>query len=288
MQKYLFTLLFIVLLGFSCQQGMIDEHKTPVARVQDKYLYKEDLKDIIPKGLNMEDSINRARNYIDMWVKKQALIKTTEMNLNEEQKDVSKELENYRQTLLISRYKQLFMEQNLDTVITDKQIEDYYNRYPELFKITQPAVIALYIKIIRTAPNLDMVKRLFRSSRERDIQELENYCEENAENYDNFNNEWVYFKDLIVDIPIRIDNQQKFLKSNKYIDIEDSSYRYFVNIKNYRLKNAIAPIKFVKGQIQVGILNERKEKLFRNLENNIYNNMLDNNNIEIMNGAAKN
>ena len=288
MKQYIYSLSFFLLFSFSCQKGDIDENKTAVARVQDKYLYKEDLKDIMPQGLSIEDSINRAKNYIDMWVKKQALIKTTEINLNEEQKDVSKELEDYRQTLLISRYKQLFLEQNLDTIITERQIEDYYNKHPEVFKITQPAVIALYIKIIRTAPNLDMVKRTFRSSRERDIQELENYCEENAENYEDFNNEWIYFKDLIVDIPVRIDDQQKFLKSNKYIDVSDSTYRYFVNFKNYRLKNATAPIKFVKGQIQVGILNERKEKLFRNLENNIYNNMLDNRDIEIFSEEVDN
>ena len=151
-----------------------------------------------------------------------------------------------------------------------------------MFKIYQPAVIALYIKILRTAPNIDVVRNNYRSSRERNIQELKAFCEENTENYDNFNDEWIYFKDLIVDIPIRIDDQQHFLKSNKYIEVYDSTYYYFVNIKNYRLKNATAPIKFVKGKIQVGILNDRKEKLNRDLENNIFNNMLDNNDIEII------
>ncbi|MEN8120577.1 MAG: hypothetical protein ABFS35_09535 [Bacteroidota bacterium] len=283
MKRIIFYLAFVSLTNMACEKSSKDESKTPVARVLDKYLYKEDIADIIPKNLSLEDSTIRVKNYIDMWVKKQAMMKTAELNLIEEQKDVSKELEDYRMTLLISRYKQLFLEQNLDTIITEKQIDDYYNAHPEIFKIYQPAVIALYIKILRTVPNIDVIRNNYRSARERDIQELKDFCEENAARHDNFNDEWIYFRDLIVDIPIRMDDQQSFLKLNKYIEVYDSTYYYFVNIKNYRLKNATAPIKFVKEQIQVGILNDRKEKLNRDLENNIYNNLLDNNDIEILN-----
>ena len=280
MKQYLF-LLIIATIFFACKSKNIDESKTPVARVFDTYLYKEDLKDIVPKGLSPQDSSIRVKNYIDMWVKKQALMKTAEINLAEEQKDVSQELEDYRMTLLISRYKQIFMEQNLDTIITDKQVDNYYNAHPEVFRITQPAVIALYIKVLKTSPKLDILKRKYRSSRERDIEEVKNLCFEIGAEYSNFNDEWIYFKDLIVHIPIRIDNQEKFLRNNKYFEAQDSNYVYLVDIKNYRLKNATAPIKFVRGQIEVGILNDRKEKLIRELENNIYNNMLDNKEIEI-------
>jgi hypothetical protein len=281
--KHLISILLVFSIAFfSCNKSEKEKGKTPVARVFDKYLYKEDLKDIVPAGLSPEDSSGRVRNYIDMWVKKQAMMKTAELNLAEEQKDVSQELEDYRMTLLISRYKQIFMEQNLDTIITEQQIEDYYNAHPEVFKITQPAVIALYIKVLKTSPNIDVIKRKYRSSRERDIEELKNLCIESAAEYDDFNNEWIYFKDLIVNIPVRIDNQEKFLKTNKYIEAEDNNYFYFVAIKNYRLKGATAPVKFVRGQISVGILNERKEKIIRELENNIYNNMLDNKEIEII------
>lgn len=281
--KHLIFILFVFSISFfSCNKTEKEEGKTPVARVFEKYLYKEDLKDIVPAGLSPEDSAGRVRNYIDMWVKKQAMMKTAELNLAEEEKDVSQELEDYRMTLLISRYQQIFMEQNLDTIITEQQIENYYNAHPEVFKITQPAVKALYIKILKTSPNIDIIKQKYRSSKQKDIDELKNLCVENAAEYDDFNNEWIYFKDLIVNIPVRIDNQEKFLKTNKYIEAEDDNYLYFATIKNYRLKGATAPVKFVRGQIIVGILNERKEKIIRELENNIYNNMLDNERIEII------
>ena len=281
--KYIFITLFLTSFALgSCNKVKKEEGKTPVARVFDSYLYKEDLAEIVPAGLSPEDSIARVRNYIDMWVKKQALMKTAELNLAEEQKDVSQELEDYRMTLLISRYKQIFMEQNLDTIITEKQIEDYYNAHPEVFKMVQPAVIAVYIKVLKSFPNLDVIKRKYRSSKERDIEEVKNLCEEAGGEYDDFNNEWIYFSDLILNVPVRIDDREKFLKTNKYIEAEDENYAYFVIIKNYRLKGSTAPVKFVKGQIGVGILNDRKEKLIRELENNIYNNMLDNNEIELM------
>jgi len=278
----MFIFLLIGIMFGSCNKVQKEEGKTPVARVFDKYLYKEDLKDIVPSGLSEEDSISRVHNYIDMWAKKQALMKTAELNLAEEQKDVSQELEDYRMTLLISRYKQIFMEQNLDTIITEQQIEEYYNAHPEVFKITQPAVMALYIKILKTSPNVEVIKRKYRSAKEKDIEEVKNLCIESSAEYDDFNNEWIYFRDLTLNIPIGIDDQEKFLKTNKYIEAEDENYMYFVHIKNYRLKGATAPVKFVRGQISVGILNDRKEKLIRELENNIYNNMLDSKKIELM------
>jgi hypothetical protein len=54
-----------------------------------------------------------------------------------------------------------------------------------------------------------------------------------------------------------------------------------VNIMNYRLKDAIAPLVFVEGNIQGILLNQRKQALIDDLETNIYYNMLDKKDIEL-------
>jgi len=271
----------LLLLIMSCSNSNINNNKKAVARVNDTYLYEEDLDEIIPYGISKEDSLSRVKTYIDFWVKKQAIMQTAEINLIEEQKDVTAELEDYRMKLLIYRYKQKFIEQNLDTVVTNSQIEKFYKKNQSEFLIRQPAIKTLFIKILKTNTNTSMVKRLYRSSRERDIKQLSDYCEQNATQYNDFNNEWIYFKDLLINIPIRIDDQDLFLKTNNYIEVQDSIYYYYANIKNYRLKNSIAPLVFVEGNIQSIILNKRKQRLIDDLENNIFNNMLDSKDIEL-------
>ena len=276
--------LFFIGIGIlvsSCSQTNKEEGKTPLAKVHDKYLYLEDIAEMIPDGISAEDSINKVKSFVDFWVKEQALTKTAELNLPEEQKDVSKELEKYRMNLLIFRYKQRFIEQNLDTVVTAEEIKTFYEEKEENFKLTQPAVKATYIKVLRTTPNISMVRSLYRSSRERDKQQLKDYCTENGAVYEDFNNEWIYFKDLIIEIPFRVDDQEKYLKSKTYIEVYDSVYYYLVNITNLRFKGAISPLVFVEGNIQSMILNQRKEKLIEDLQKNIYNNMLDKREIEL-------
>ena len=221
---------------FSCNQAKQEEGKTPLARVHDKFLYLEDIAEMIPNEIPPQDSINKVKSFVDFWVREQAITKTAELNLPEEQKDVASELEKYRMTLLIERYKRKFLQQNLDTVVTAKQINDFYTTLQQEFKLEQPAVKATYIKILRTTPNIGMVRNIYRSSREKDKQELKNYCAEHAAVYEEFRNEWVYFKDLIIEIPLRIDDQEKYLKSKSYIEVNDSVYYYLVNIHNYRQK----------------------------------------------------
>ncbi len=274
-------LLGIFSLAISCDNKNQDKNKTAIARVYDKYLYKEDLAGVIQSGLSPADSVNKVKSFIDFWVKRQAMTKTAELNLVEEQKDVTKELENYRMDLLIFRYKQKFIEQNLDTVVTEKQINTFYTDHEAEFKLAQPAVKATFIKIIKTTPNISMVKSLYRSVREKDMVQISDYCKAQSASYKNFNDEWIYFKDLIIEIPVRVDDQETFLKTNNYIEAQDSVYAYLVNITNYRLKDAVSPLVFVEGNIQGIILNQRKQALIDELENNIYYNMLDKQDIEL-------
>jgi hypothetical protein len=284
MKKYIKLVFVGSLMGclfFYCSKPKQEEGKTPLARVHEKFLYLEDIAEMIPDNIPSQDSITKVKTFVDFWVKEQALTKTAEINLPEEQKDVARELEKYRMTLLIERYKRKFLAQNLDTVITPKQISEFYEAHQPDFKLSQPAIKATFIKILKTTPNLGLVRSLYRSNREKDKQELKDYCTEHAAVYEDFNNEWIYFKDLLIEIPTRIDNQQSYLKSNKYLETSDSVYYYLVNIHNYRLMGATSPLVFVEGNIQSMMLNQRKQQLIDNLQTNIYNNMLDNEEIII-------
>lgn len=279
--RLILSLIIICSIFFACDKEKQHQGKTPVARVYDKYLYKEDLAGVITGVLSPEDSILKVKSYIDFWIKRQAMTKTAELNLAEEQKDVAKELENYRQDLLIFRYKERFIQKNLDTVVTRKQILDFYTQHENEFLLSQPAVKAVYIKILKSTPNITLVRSLFRSQKENDLKMVKDFCEEHAAFYNDYNKEWVYFKDVYIEIPVRIDDQESFLKTRTYIETEDSSYVYFLNIQNFRLKDGISPIEFVEGNIQSMILKQRKQALINDIENNVYNSMLDSRDIEL-------
>lgn len=273
--------LLILITSFTCNNAKSDDTKTPLARVYDKFLYKEDIAKIIPKHASKQDSIDKIKSFVEFWVKEQALTKTAEFNLPEDQKNVANELERYRMTLLIERYKRSFLAQNLDTLITKQQIQDFYDKHKEEFRLTQAAVKVDYIRVLTTAPNISMIKNLYRSNREKDKLKVKKYCSNHAALYNNFNDDWIFFKDLSLTVPFEIDNIEKYLKLKKNIEVSDSIYLYLVNIRNYRLKGAVSPLKFVEGNIQSMLLNQRKRLLIDSLQTNIYNNMIDKKEIEM-------
>ena len=59
----------------------------PVARVNDKVLYKKDLKKLFRQRVSSQDSIVVVKNYIDNWIKEQLMLSRAEMNLSEDEKE---------------------------------------------------------------------------------------------------------------------------------------------------------------------------------------------------------
>ncbi len=275
-------ILFAVILSFvTCSDFKRKSGEKPVARAFDKYLYPNDINDIMPANISASDSVLAARDYIGKWINKQLLLNKAEINLTEEEQNVDKQIENYKTSLLIYKYEQSLIEQKLDTFISFQEIEEYYNENSSNFMLNDNLVKALFLQVPRTSPEIWKIRRWYRSANEEDIKKLENYCYQYATKYDFFDDSWVYFSEIGKSLPIKIDNPEQYLKYRKFIEIKDSTYYYFVNIKDRRLIGTVSPLEIVSKNIRNIILNKRKIRLIKELEANIYNDALNRNNFII-------
>ncbi len=270
----IFLLLFISVLILSCNQNN-DTNKQPIAKIHDNYLYLSDIREIIPNNKTEEDSLLIAKNYINNWIKKQLLLKKAELNLPEGMKNVEKEIEDYRSSLLIYRYQQQLIDQKLDTVVDESEMRNYYEENKSNFILDQVLVKATYIKLPINSPNIDNVKKWYKSDDEEHFSRLEDYCYQYAEIFDNFNGDWVPLNRINNIIPKKIKNPKSFLKYNKHIESEDSLNLHLLKINDYRLKGTEAPFNFVEDKINSLILNKRKHQLLEKLEKDIYNEALN-------------
>ena len=281
MKKYSFILL--VTLAFSSCNNSTDSGKISVAKVGDKKLYISDVSDIIPPGLEKEDSLVMAEDYIRKWVKKELLIQKAEENLTSEQKNVTKELEEYRNSLITFKYKNELMKQRMDTTVTEQQIEDYYNEYSENFNLPRNIVKAIYIKIPQEYANPEQLKKMCSNTTDEGLTELREYCLQYAKGFDIFMDNWVDFEMVLKNIPKEIDNPERFLQQNQWIELEDSNYYYIVSIQDYKLKNEQAPLEYMKDNIKNLILNRRKIAFLKQLEDNVYTEGVRKNKFKIYN-----
>lgn len=279
--KNLVSLLILFSL-FSCDKlfDKNNEHP-PIARVHDKYLFPEDLKGIIKPGTNAEDSALIVGNYVDRWVHSQIMVKKAEENLSETDKDLEKQIENYRASILTYRYKQQMMEQNLDTVVNISEIEKYYNENPSNFLLSDAIVKAVFVKVKRDAPELYNLRSWYRSENVEDLDKLENYCYQNSAEYEIYNDNWVYFNELLRKIPRDIENKERFLLYNRRIEAQDTEYLYLLSIRDYKLNGDVSPLSMVEEDIKAIILNKRKLTYLDGLENDIYRDAQNRNYFEI-------
>jgi len=268
-------ILFFLFVG--CKQEKGHENDKPLARVHDKYLYESDLKQLFPSNISREDSVTLVKNYINDWIKKQLMLQKAEEYLPAESKDIEKQIEDYRSSLLIFKYRQELIKQKIDTLITQQEIESYYNEYSANFILNHNIVKALYLKISKESPEINKVKKWYKSDKAEDLTKLEDYCYQYATKFDNFNNEWISFGNLLNKLPLNIDDEERYLRYNKYIETEDSLFYYFVKINDFALRSSIQPIEYAKPKIKTIILNKRKFSFFEELENKIYNNALNRN-----------
>ena len=130
MRNFLFILIGIISL-VSCDYFKQDIDKKPIARVNESYLFEEDIRELITDETSEEDSILIVNNFINRWATKQLLIDQSLINLPEEQQDQFNELvDEYRIDLFTEAYKNVIVSRQLDSTINVIQLIDFYEAIP--------------------------------------------------------------------------------------------------------------------------------------------------------------
>ena len=273
----------MILLAFLLTTGCarFTETSEPVVKVGDKVLTMSELSTNIPDYLDATDSVLWADDYIKKWVQSELILQKAEQNLKAEMKDVTKELEEYRNSLIVYRYKNEVMNQKMDTTVKESVILKYFNDHRESFILNKNIVKAIYIKIPLEVSSPENLKDLCSSVYKESQEKLNEYCVTYAKAYDRFNDQWVSADLVLKNTPVEISDQAKYLEKNAYIEKKDKEYYYLVYIRDYRLEGEVAPVDYVQSDIRNLILSKQKLEFFRQLEKDIYKEGTDNNKVKL-------
>lgn len=261
-----FLFAFIGAIIFAC--GDVNrQQREPVARAFDSYLYREDLAGIFPATISEADSARLARQFIDRWIRNQLYLRLAESNLPGGEKNVDKQIENFRASLLIHKYQQYLVGQKLDTIISIYEIHNYYENHTGNFVLDRPAITGIYMKTPLAAPDRDRILAWFRD--DNDFIRLENYAGRHAENYLFFGDEWIYLNEVLGNMPAGSRNQPASMSGLDHIIVTDSEYQYFIGITGYLPARSEMPLSLATRKIKSIILNQRKIKFLNELETKI-------------------
>lgn len=274
MLKQIFCLICLVF--FACQNK--SDNRNRVARVFDNYLYFDQL----PVPPNAQDSLIFTTNFINQWATKELLFNKAKFNINDGGPSyIDSLVQLYKSSLLTHYYKQFLIQMHLDTIVHDTLIHNYYLNNIDNFHLKEDLVKLNYVKIKRIAPNIQYLKDNFPSN----TNDLHDYCLQFAERFFLGDVDWVSWLDVVDELPVdffdALMNTKKNLKKNKIIELEDSTYQYFLFIQDFKLKGTSSPLEYVSSLIEKIIINKRKKELVNNIERDLVEDALINNNFEI-------
>ncbi|CAL2076972.1 hypothetical protein [Tenacibaculum sp. 190524A05c] len=256
-----------------------EEKKEPVvASVGETNLYLSELESVIPKGISDNDSIVLAKSYINTWAKQQLLLQRAEENISEVNSNKIDELiKAYRQSLYINGYKETLIKQQLDTIISEASIEDYYQKNKDNFKLNEELLQIKYVYFGNDFLDKDEAIEKFKSTEEEDLEDLESLTI-NFKDYQLRDSTWITYDKLLQKIPpFRYETKEKLLKISKFIKKEDSLGVYLVAVNNVLMRNDIAPLSYIENNIKQLILHNRKIELVRDIEKTLINDAIKNN-----------
>ena len=265
--KYLYIYIVAIISLQSCNYFTFkSDTLEPVARVNNTYLYKDDLKNIFNDNISAQDSTLISNNFINNWVKQQLLLSKAQINLENNIEKFEGFVKKYREDLFINSYKEAAVKQYLNTEITEDDIDIFYKENKQNFKLNEELVKLKFIKIGKDVLNKKELIKLFISSKKEDLDDL-NSKELSLKSYHLNDSIWIKLSDLLVKIPVfNNEDKNQLLKKDNFIQKEDSLSLYLVAIKQVLNRNEIAPKSYITPTIIQMILHQRKLLLLRNIE----------------------
>lgn len=281
-------LLFIKILIYStlsiisaCQLFDFRSDDTLLAKAYNSRLYLEDIQDMIPKGFNPADSAAYIRQYVDNWLVNQVFLFHANQILTVEQKAIEQRVKDYQNALIMHKYESYLVREEMDTVITQNQLQHYYENNKAYFTLKDHIVNVTYVKLPLASNQANQIRSRYRSNSPEVLDELEEICLYHAATYYIGKENWMLFRDITNDMPLNINDPASFLRNNKHTEITDDYFRYFLYIHDYKLSGDISPLQFERDNIKRFILNHRKKQFVQQMRQDLFKQAIEANRIEI-------
>ncbi len=271
---FIFTILSIT----ACSSISDNNSNDLIARAGENFLYQNQL----PSFLSEQDSILRYLNYIETWAKEKILYDLSLTNLSQSKKnDLDLLVEKYKVDLYINSYKDLIVNSRIDSIVTDEEIESFYNRNIGNFKLNENLLKYRYLKVPSDNINISRIRRYIQRLNENDREFLDSLNFQFADLKIN-DTMWFTEREVISSIEfINQKNKSNYMRINRLYELEDDQYTNYFIVKDLLKSGNIPPLSYLYDRIKSNIINQRKLNLIQNINNEILNDALKSSKYEV-------
>ncbi len=268
----------------SCNFFKETDDRKPVARVDDKFLYEEDLKSLIIEGTPVNDSLQIVNSFINRWATQQLLLDGAERNLSEQKQIVfGKLVEQYKNDLYTKAYLEALVKKSIDTNVNDAQAKTVYEANQETFKLNEELVKFRYITLPLNAINESDIRNRFKRFNKEDKHFLDSISVQ-FKSFSLNDSVWIKASQITKTIVVlNSENKKELLKKSNFVELKDSLDLYLMQIKDVLKQDDLAPQEYVISTIKQIVINKRKLELIKQLKKDITKDATKNKQFEIYN-----
>ena len=259
-----------LLLLAGCGKLFRQSERIIVAECYDKKLYADELEGLVPSSAGKLDSLTQVNAFIDSWVRRQLLVHQAEMNLPPSELDFTKQLEDYRTSLVIYAYETQLIEQYLDTVVSQEEISTYYEEHKENFQLRSTMVRVAYVILDADCKQEKDFKKLLSDRDTLDVARLDDLASQHAKSVSLDVDTWMRLDDFLTIVPIEIFNHESFLRKNRFVSFEKDGFVYMVRFEDYLLEQSVSPLELEEARIKNIILLKRQKELLERMHSELY------------------
>ncbi|MEG1983290.1 MAG: hypothetical protein RR037_06110 [Alistipes sp.] len=237
---------------------------TTLAKVGRQELYLDEVTHVAPEGLTGEDSVEFIQLYVDKWIKKQLKLQEAEALFSSAAEDIDAMVEEYRQSLLIRKLDQYYIDKQIDTVFTERDIQTYYNAHLAEFKLDRILVKGRVLRFNEGYRQANKLMALMRSNSPENHQDMADISTKNGFTLTEYTTAWTDFKTFLSNLPILGDHDYTpLLQSSNVQEMRDSHSHYYLQITAVRHVGDPQPLEMARVTIRRILFNQRQSEIIR-------------------------
>lgn len=250
-----------------------------VARVGTNELNVSEIRNATPIGLTGDDSISFAKLYIDKWLVRQLKLEEAERLFSSSEDDIERLVEDYRQSLLMRKVDQHYIDEQLSEDFTDKDIADYYNSHKSNFTLDRTLVKGRILRFDtdyrqRTKLKEQMKKSSTSASANKQFTDI---CDKNNFLLIDNRADWINMSEFLAHLPVvHTQDYSDMLNALGIQEMKDANARYYYEITSVCRKGNVAPLEIVSDNIRRILITQRRSEIIKNLEQRMITEAFDN------------
>lgn len=270
-RAYYIVMLVVATMFAACGSGDTfiggDNGKRIVANVDDKELLLRDILADMPEGLTGIDSATFVRMYTDNWVLNQLKLERAKQVLTTSQGDIDRLVEDYRQSLIMRQLDQYYVDKELDTDITERQISAHYRMHSSQFVLNHDKVRGVVVRVSDKFRNTSALSDALRNVSNDGMVELNAFAEKHSLQVTDLSGEWVTFSDFLSYLPtVRTRSYDNVLLKGKVQSMKSDDIVFYFTIVDVAKRGSVAPLECVEDDIRRMLYAERRSEIVKRYE----------------------